>query len=101
LIYLGIVVIENSIISTCDGRDGVASVAFLDDVSSLAVFGREGGETEDGADGEVSAFFVVFPYVERCELESGNVVLSRDFVAVVAFFDGVGPRAISSKDRVS
>ena len=71
-INLGIVMIENGIIGTCGGGDGIAGVALLDGVGGLTVFGGVSAKAEGGADGKVSAAFVEFADVERCELEPGK-----------------------------
>ena len=71
-INLGIVMIENGIIGTCGGGDGIASVALLDGVGGLTVFGGVSAKAEGSADGKVSAGFVEFADVERSELEPGK-----------------------------
>jgi len=71
----------------------------LDGVSCLAVLRGGGAEAENGADGEIGAGGVVFASVESGELEGGNVVVSRDQVAVVACLDGVGSGTVVGEDR--
>jgi len=80
IIDLRVVMVQDGVIGTSRGGDGIASVALLDCVGGLAVFCGSGAEAEDGTDGKICAGRIVFAGVEGRELEPGRGRVSKESV---------------------